>query len=218
MRKRVLTIGLLLILGALFILDQGVQILAPVAESVGLSTRYAKRDVVMPPTLFSVAAASYSFTSESLAGGGEFVGSVEVVDARQVGFYVMNEGNFSLWRAGQPASLMLANPSAVSYNFTFSPVSSGTYYFVYDNQENSPLVVVFSLSSVQDTQVLSPLVGYAAYELLFLGVVFSVLGLRGGRKAQPKHAIEEIWKCKFCGAKNRAKDHTFCTKCGRAQG
>ena len=221
MRRRTLTLGVLLVLLAIFVLEQGAQVLTPLAEVAGLTTQYTKYDVVVPPTLYSVPAANYSFALESLPGGGQYVGSLEVADGRQVGFYVMNEGNFSLWRFGRPASLVLDNPDAISYNFTFSPSLSGTYYFVFDNGENSPLVVVFALSSVQGVVVLNPFVAYVGYELLFVGVVLSFFGLRGGggkgetkRKARTGGAG---WKCKFCGAKNVGAEPTFCAKCGRAQ-
>jgi hypothetical protein len=206
---------------AIFVLEQGAQIFAPLAEVAGLSTQYAKEDVILPPTLYSVRASNYSFATETLLGGSQYVGSLEVADGRQVGFYVMDEGNYSLWRVGRPASLVLANPNAISYNFTISPSLSATYYFVFDNQEDSPLAVVFSLSSIQTVTVLNPFVGYAGYELLFLGVVLSFFGLSGGGgKPKTKRTVRKAeagWKCKFCGASNPGDTPTFCGKCGRAQ-
>lgn len=194
---------------------------APMAEVAGLSTQYTKESVVLPPTLYGVPAANYSFAVETLRGDRQYIGSLQVADGRQVGFYIMDEGNFSLWRNGRPASLILANPNVISYNFTLSPSLSGTYYFVFDNQESSPLAVVFGLSSVQNVVVLSPFVTYAGYELLLLGVVLSFFGLRGGgRKTEKKQAAkiaETGWKCKFCGARNPGEKPTFCAKCGRAQ-
>jgi len=218
MRRRTLTLGVLLLLLAIYVLEQGAQVLAPVAEVAGLTTQYTKEDVVVAPTLYTVPAENYSFALETLPGGRQYVGSLEVADGRQVGFYIMNEDNFSLWRVGRPASLVLANPDAISYNFTLSPSLSETYYFVFDNAENSPVVVVFGLSSIQNVVVLNPLVGYAGYELLFLGVVLSFFGLRGGAgKSKKKQAAEAAWKCKFCGARNVGDKPTFCAKCGRAQ-
>jgi hypothetical protein len=109
----------------------------------------------------------------------------------------------------------------ISYNFTLSAFLSGTYYFVFENQESSPLDVVFGLSSIQAITTLNPLVGYAGYELLLLGVVLCFFGLRGGgSKPETKRALHNagaVWKCKFCGAKNRADESTFCAKCGRAR-
>jgi hypothetical protein len=210
-----------LILAAIFLVEQGVQTLAPVAQTAGLSSLYTKESVVIPPTLYSVPAANYSFALETLRGDGQYVGSLQVAEGRQVGFYVMDEGNFSLWRTGRPASLVLANPNAISYNFTLSPSLSGTYYFLFDNQADTPLVVVFGLSSVQDVLVLNPFVAYAGYELLLLGVVLSLFGLGGGRsKTEKRRAVdtsEAGWKCKFCGARNHDHEPTFCAKCGRAQ-
>jgi len=225
MRRRTLTLGVLLLLAAFFVLEQGAQILTPLAELAGLSTHYTQETQILPPTLYSVPAVNYTYAAEELTGGGEFVGSLAAAGGRQVGFYVMNEGNLSLWRAGRPASLILANPSVISpYNFTLSPTSSGTYYFVFDNRDSSPQSVVFSLSSVQYVAVLSPFVQYAGIELLLLGAVVSYFGLRGGkRKIQTKiekttqRSEDAEWKCRFCGARNPAEDKLFCIKCGRAQ-
>jgi len=227
MRRRVLTLGVFLILIAVFVLEQGVQVFVPIAGLAGLSTHYTTENVILPPTLYSIPAANYSFESEELTGGGHFAGAVQVTGGREVGFYIMNEGNFSLWRAGRPASLVLAEPMAVSYNFTLSPTTSGTYYFVFDNLDSTPNVLIFSLSSVQVVTVLNPLVQYAGFELLLLGVVFSFLGLGGGKrrvkekpapaKAESTRVSNSGWDCKFCGARNSAEDHMFCSKCGRAQ-
>jgi len=210
----------ILILVGIFVLEQGPQVFAPVAEIADLSTQYTKEVAVIPPTLYNVPAANYTFTSESLEAGRQYEGSLNVGGGHEVGFYVMNAGNFTLWRASQPASLTVDNPNAISYNFTFSPTSSGSYYFIFENQENSPLVVVFSLSSLLDITVLNPFVEYAGYELLLLGIVFSLLGVSGGggRRAEAKRVgrAESGWKCKFCGARN-AGNEQFCGKCGRAQ-
>jgi hypothetical protein len=68
-------------------------------------------------------------------------------------------------------------------------------------------------------------VAYAGYELLLLGLVVSIIGVRGGRKKKETKRVvhaseierESGWKCKFCGAKNPGDKPTFCSKCGRAQ-
>ena len=44
---------------------------------------------------------------------------MEVADGHEVAFYVMDEGNFSLWRAGEPSAIILARPTVISSNFTF---------------------------------------------------------------------------------------------------
>jgi len=218
MRRKTLTLGVLLLLAAFFVLQQGAQVLAPVADIAGLSTHYAQERVVVPPTLYSVPALNFTFASEYLTGGVQFVGSVNVAEGRQVGFYVMDEGNFSLWRADRPASLVLAEPLAISYNFTISPAVSGMYYFVFENEDTTPHVVIFSLSSIQNVVLLNPLVDYAGFELLLLGLLFCFFGLRGRKgKKDAKSKPGSAWKCRFCGARNTTGDRTFCAKCGRAQ-
>ena len=217
MRRKTLTVGVLLILIGVLLFEQGVQVLTPIADIAGLSSHYTEETVILSPTLYSVPALNYSFVSEYLPSGSQLVGSLQVAEGREVAFYVMNEGNFSLWRTGRPSSIVLVEPIAVSYNFTLSPSVAGTYYFVFDNQDTGPRTVIFSLSSVQTITVLSPLLQYASFELLLLGAALSFLGLRGGKKkAKPSPVVESGWKCKFCGALNE-EGRVFCVKCGRSK-
>jgi len=217
MRRKTLTVGVLLILIGVLLFEQGVQVLTPLADIAGLSSHYTEETVILSPTLYSVPALNYSFVSEYLPSGSQLVGSLQVAEGREVAFYVMNEGNFSLWRTGRPSSIVLVEPIAVSYNFTLSPSVAGTYYFVFDNQDTGPRTVIFSLSSVQTITVLSPLLQYASFELLLLGAALSFLGLGGGKKkAKPSPVVESGWKCKFCGALNE-EGRVFCVKCGRSK-
>jgi len=217
MRRKTLTVGVFLILFAILLFEQGAQLLTPLADLTGLSSHYTTETVILSPTLYSIPASSNYSISENLPSGSQVVGSLQVAEGREVAFYVMNEGNFSLWRAGRPSVLVLVEPIAVSYNFTLSPAVSGAYYFVFDNQDNSPRTVIFSLSSTQTVTVLSPLLQYASFEMLLLGAVLSFLGLRGGKKkVKPTAVVVSGWKCKFCGASNEEK-RVFCVKCGRSQ-
>jgi len=217
MRRKTLTVGVLMFLVGILLFEQGTQVLAPLADLTGLSSHYTTEAVILSPTLYSVPASNYSFVSEGLQSGSEVVGSLQVAEGLEVAFFVMNEGNFSLWRTGHPSVLVLSEPIAVSYNFTLSPSVTGTYYFVFDNQDNSPRTVIFSLNSTQTETVLSPLLQYASFELLVLGVLLSFLGLRGGKKkAKPSPVVESGWKCKFCGTLNE-ENRVFCVKCDRSR-
>jgi hypothetical protein len=134
----------------------------------------------------------------------------------------MNQGNFSLWQRGRPSVVVLVQPAAISYNFTFSPPAAGTYFFIFDNQDNSPRSLIFSLSVVENVTVLSPYVQYAGLELILIGAVLSYLGLRGGRKQRappPAPEVSEVsgWSCKFCGAVNEDLQAQFCSKCDRSR-
>jgi hypothetical protein len=217
MRRKTLTLGVLLIIAGVLLFQQGTQVLAPLADITGQASHYTQETVILSPTLYSVPASNYSFVSEDLSSGSQLVGSLQVAEGREVAFYVMNEGNFSLWRTGHPSALVLAEPIAVSYNFTLSPSVAGTYYFVFDNQDNSPRTVIFSLSSAQSVTALNPLLQYADFELLFIGVILLFLGLRGGKKkSKPSPIVESGWKCKFCGAMNE-EERAFCVKCDRSR-
>ncbi len=217
MRRKTLTLGVLLIIAGVLLFQQGTQVLTPLADITGQASHYTQETVILSPTLYSIPASNYSFVSEDLSSGSQLVGSLQVAEGREVAFYVMNEGNFSLWRTGHPSALVLAEPIAVSYNFTLSPSVAGTYYFVFDNQDNSPRTVIFTLSSAQSVTALNPLLQYADFELLLIGVILSFLGLRGGKKkSKPSPVVESGWKCKFCGAMNE-EALAFCVKCGRSR-
>lgn len=217
MRRKTLTVGVFLILAGVLLFQQGTQVLTPLADITGQASHYTQETAILSPTLYSVPASNYSFVSEDLSSGSQLIGSLQVAEGREVAFYVMNEGNFSLWRTGRPSALVLAEPIAVSYNFTLSPSVAGTYYFVFDNPDNSPRTVIFSLSSAQSVIALNPLLQYADFELLLIGVILSYLGLRGGKKtSKPSPVVESGWKCKFCGATNE-EARAFCVKCNRSR-
>ena len=221
MHRTALIIGILLILGGVFLLNQGTQLLVPLAESAGLTSHYTRENAVLQPTLFSVPASNYTFTTVNLSSDNQLVGSLQVSNERQVAFYIMNEGNFSLWRQGHPSAVLLAQPVAVSYNFTFTPPSAGVYFFIFDNQDNTAHTVIFNLNTIENVTVLSPFVQYAALELLLIGIVLTSLSLKGGKKERSKaqETVQEVtgWRCEFCGAINADLNGQFCTSCQRSR-
>ncbi len=220
MRKTVVVIGLLFMLAGGFVVYEGVQTLTPAAEALGLVSHVQTETSLVPQTLLSVAPSNYSFVPADLPSGVQVKGSFQVVDSREIALYVMDGGNFSLWRAGRPSTIILAKPIAISANFTIAPPTPGTYYFIFDNQDStSKRTVIFSLSVLQDTPILSPYLADSGYILFGLGIVLFAIGARTG-KAKPKpestKVREEVVRCRFCGAK-LAKGEMFCAKCGRAQ-
>jgi hypothetical protein len=222
MRIRVLTLGLLLMLVGGFLVYQGVAVLNPIAEVLGLVSHVQTERLLIPSTLLSVAASNYSFVPADLQGGVQVAGSFQVVDGREIAMYVMDEGNFSLWMTGHPSAIILAKPIAISYNFTLTPHATGTYYFIFDNEDTSRRTVIFSLSLVEDIAVVNPVVSYAGYEIFALGIIVFAIGARTGkRKPKPepeviRETVEATQRCKFCGAE-LAEGEKFCAKCGRAQ-
>jgi len=189
------------------------------AEAFGLVSRTQVERTLVAPTLLAVPALDYTFVSVDLKGGTDVRGSLQVVGSREVALYVMDEGNFTLWRAGHSSTVVLARPIVISYNFTFSVQSTGSYYFIFDNQDTARRTLIFSLTGIEHEFMLSPLVAYADYELLALGLALTILGLRGGKKrveAEQAPPVEKGPKCRFCGS-TLGRDGVFCEKCGRAQ-
>jgi len=201
-----------------FIINQEPQLLTPIAGAFGLVSYVQTVTTITEPTLISVAPSNYTYLPVDLTARVQATGMLIVSNGKEVGFYVMNEGNFSEWRSGHPSRVVLARPFVVSYNFTFTPIAGGTYFFVFDNQDTSRRVVIFSLSIVRNRIVLQPVAEYAGYELLVIGILLAVLGLKTGRN-KPVKSLEARtigWICKFCGAENNSAQ-SFCSNCGRSQ-
>jgi hypothetical protein len=213
-----LTIGLLILLAGVYLFEQGPQILTPIAEVFGLVTYAPIVTPVIAPTLFAVPALNYTALPETLSGEVQVKGSLEVSDGREIAFYVMDAGNFSEWHAGQPSVILLAKALAITYNFTFTPKISGNYYFVFDNQDTTRRTVIFSLSTVQVLTVLSPLVDYAGFEAILVGILLSAAGIKTGKKkpVPQKVSVDGAWKCKFCATEN-SSSNVFCATCGRSR-
>ncbi|HKM74827.1 MAG TPA: hypothetical protein VJZ32_00240 [Candidatus Bathyarchaeia archaeon] len=214
MRRTILTIGLLLTLAGVFVMNQGVQILTPVATVFGMASYVQVENPVITSTLVTIQPTNYSYLSANLDGNVQVSGTIQVEAGQEIGFYVMDEGNLSLWKLGQPANILLAKPSTISSNFTLTPPTTGTYFFVFDNPDQNGRVIVFNASSVRNVPVLPPFIQYAPYELLLVGIPLIILGLKTGKKSRSKKSVAK--KCRFCGGKIQI-DQTFCPKCKRSQ-
>jgi len=152
------------------------------------------------------------------------IGMVQVEGESQIGFYIMNKGNFSQWRQGGPSTVALAKTDISNYNFTFIPAGSGLYYFIFNNQGAGHENILFTLNTVSYTMTPSPIVQYADFELLIIGILLTIIGIKTGKKARSwkepyvTAAAEDDTtpKCKFCG-KELVTGELFCPKCRRSQ-
>lgn len=217
MRWLMLGIGLLIIGAGLYVGNQGTQILIPVAQVTGLASQGVSITPIISSTLLSVPASNYTYLTANLKENTRTSGLLQVEGGSEIGFYVMNDGNFSAWSHGYPSVTSLAKPDAISYNFTFTPDMSGVYYFVFSNQDPVHKNVLFTLKTVESTTIPSPFIQYADVELLMLGVILTIVAVRTGKK-HPKYTSEDEGevKCKFCG-KKLITGEMFCSKCGRSQ-
>ena len=217
MNRSLLIIGLLFMAAGFFVLNQGAQILTPVAELTGLASQVQTEMPILPPTVLTVPASSYTFLPANLPGGVTAKGSLQVGNGQEIAMYVMDEANFTQWQAKHTGEVILAKPMVISYNFTIAPKVTGTYYFIFDNQDTTKRVVIFSLSVLENTTVVSPLIGNAGLGLFAFGIIFFAIGAKTGkRKPKPSETPGTRVRCRFCGAEFPT-DETFCAKCGRAQ-
>jgi len=181
-RRKILTIGLLLLLTGVFTLEQGPLFLSPIAQTLGLASQYQTEVPILPPTLIAVPPTNYTSLPADLRGGIQVDGALEVAGGHEVAFYVMDQGNFSKWRAEEPSAIILARPTIISSNFTFTPATSSTYYFVFDNQDTARRVIIFRLNTVENTTLLNPILEFAGYEILLVGIILCLLGIKSGQK------------------------------------
>jgi hypothetical protein len=214
MNRSLLIVGLLLIVAGLFVLNQGAHVLTPIAELTGLASQVQTERPIVSPTAQTVPASDYTFLSANLQGGVTAKGSLQVGNGQEIALYAMDEENFAQWQSKHTGKVILAKPMAISYNFTISPKASGTYYFIFDNQDTTKRVVIFSVSVLENTIVVSPVIENAGFELFALGIVLFAIGVRVG-KGKPKPQETGV-RCRFCRARIPTGE-TFCAKCGRAQ-
>ena len=217
MRRFTLTFGLLIILAGLYLASQGTQILTPLAQVTGLVSRGVSVTPIISSTLLSVPASNYTYLTADLRKNVQTTGLLQVEGGSEIGFYIMNAGNFSDWRHGYSSMTALAKPDAINYNFTFVSDGSGVYYFVFSNQDPSHKNVLFTLNTVENTTIPTPLIQYADFEMLTIGVLFTIIGIKTGKKSARRSSMDDdATKCKFCG-KRLATGEMFCPKCGRSQ-
>lgn len=196
--------------------------LAPVAEVTGQMTGIVSVTPLVSSTLLSVPASNYTYLTVNLRENVKTNGIVQVESGTPVGFYIMTSGNFTQWRHGNPSAVALAEPDAINYNFTFVPNVDGLYYFIFSNQDTGHKDVIFSLNAVTYTTTPSPIIQYAEFELMIVGILLIIIGIKTGKKKsrtwkEPVTAIDDkATKCKFCG-KPLGTDEMFCSKCGRSQ-
>jgi len=217
MNRSLLVIGLLLMVAGFFVLNQGTQMLTPVAELTGLVSQVQTERPIVPPTILTVPPSDYAFLPATLRAGVTAKGGLQVGNGQEIAMYVMDERNFAQWQAKHTGEVLLAQPMVISYNFTISPKATGTYYFIFDNQDTTKRVVILSISVLENTTVISPIIENAGFELFALAIVFFAIGVRTGkRKPKPQDVLETRVRCRFCGAKIGTGE-AFCAKCGRAQ-
>jgi len=210
-----------MIISGLYFMNRGTESLYPLAGAAGLIINVRSQVAVVPPTLLTVAPSDYTYLNVELKQGAQTTGRVQIEGGGEMGFYIMNVGNFSEWRHNRPTVIELAQPNAINYNFTFIPRDSGTYYLVFSNQDPIRKNVIFTLSAVETVASPSPFVEYAGFEALTIGLLLSIVAAKTGKKrSKPTKIMEptkilDDEKCKYCGARKELSE-TFCSKCGRS--
>jgi len=81
----------------------------------------------------------YTSHNKTLSDGDKLHILVEVTSGGNSGidFYVMDEPNYNLWKAGESASPEISRTSITTYDSDWVVPYDGTWYFVYDNTYGS---------------------------------------------------------------------------------
>ena len=189
--------------------------LYPLAGITGLASNVQTQVAIVPTTVLSVTPSNYTSFPLELRKV-QINGKVQVEGGSEIGFYIMNEGNFSAWRQSRPTMVELAQPAAINYNFTFVPRYVGRYYLVFSNQDPVRKNVVLTVNAAESLAVVSPFVQYVHYEALLVGFLLCLVAIKTGKRASKISRESHGPRCRFC-KHPLASSLTFCPNCNRSQ-
>jgi len=186
MRRRILTVGAILLLVAVYLLLSP-DVVETLARTFGAVRTTQRDEMIVAPTLLRVAPSNYSYISQIFSTQEfteqHFTGKISVGGDQSIDFYVMNQGNFTLWLNEQPASISVSALSAKNYTFTLKLDRADTYYFVFDNSySHDRKNVVFSLLLEEQTQEIDPTVNYLVLLFSVVAVILVVYGATGPKR------------------------------------
>jgi len=186
MRRRILTVGVILLLIGVYLLLRP-DVVEALARSFGAVRVIQRDEMIVAPTLLRVAPSNYSYISEIFSAQKfteqSFTGRISVGGDQTIDFYVMNRENFTLWLNGQPASISVSALSVKNYTFTLKLGRADTYYFVFDNTYSKDRKnVVFSLSLDELVQEVNPTVNYMVLLLLIIAVILVAYGAKSPKR------------------------------------
>lgn len=187
MRRRILTVGVILLLIAVYLLLSP-DVVETLARTFGALRTTQRNEPIVKHTLLRVAPSNYSYISQIFSTQKfteqRFTGNISVGGDQSIDFYVMNQGNFTLWLNGQPASVSVSALSAKNYTFALKLDRADTYYFVFDNTySHDGKNVIFSLLLEEQTQEVDPTVNYLVVPLFsVVAVILVVYGATGPKR------------------------------------
>ena len=210
-----------MIVGGLFVVVPGVF----GQEGVGLGLAPGPKP---SQYLVKIAPGNYSYLSYNMRANAELTVTISA-GTEAVDFYLMNEGNFSMWNRASSSSSQVYPQSALNvknYSFDISgPGTAQTYYLVFVSRSASSqtdVLVHYSLQVAPDSSVAA-----LPTALLGIGVILALAGARFGGKKGGAEVVQAASpppptdagrpKCKYCGAELTG-DTGFCSSCGRSQG
>lgn len=186
MRRRVLTIGVILLVITVYLLLSP-DLVETLARTFG-AIRTTERDkMIVAPTLLRVEPSNYSYVSQMLSTERftelSFTGTIGVGGDQGIDFYIMNQGNFTRWVTGQSALISVSALSAKNYTFTLRLTRADTYYFVFDNTySNDRKNIVFSLLLEEQAQEVDPSANYFVLLLLIVACILVAYGATGPKR------------------------------------
>lgn len=201
----------------LIVLAVGIILLYTDVGTTMLSTTSIGKEPIFEDVLMPIQEGNYSFIQLYLSSTDLLDGGFNVMGREYVGFYIMDQRNFDLWRRDQVARMSKWSPPTQNFTFSFKPNSTGNYYFVFDNTDSSRRTnLIFNLSREVKVYTPNENVRVMNYLLVIAGAALAYFGVSRTLKSRGEYKGKDAIKCKFCGAKMRPKD-IFCPKCKKSQ-
>jgi hypothetical protein len=182
MAHRLLVVGLVLAAVGAVLVALGPPTVDTLALRVGLATQDTQSRVVAQQTAVPVPSLNFSPYSFTLEEGEAAMGTFVVTGNRTMTFLFLDEPNFRLWEAEQPANYLYASEFVGSLTATVRPLQAGLHYLVFKNDGPAPLTVLFQLSAAREIITPLPLSTIGSPTLIGIGAVVAVLAVRRDRR------------------------------------
>ncbi|MDG6996733.1 MAG: hypothetical protein JRN52_12495 [Nitrososphaerota archaeon] len=216
-KKLVLAGVVILLVGGYFLYSPSTY--GMVASFSGLSTSAVTYDQNFA---LQVKSSNYAFEAISLTPKDSLSLTFQA-DSPGVNFFLMNSGNFSVFRGGVSSAYSVYPQSKLAvenYSFQFTPtVPNGTYYLVFTSVSSNATTSVLAHAVVLTS---NKVVGsdYVPIAIILAGLTLLGIGINFGKKQPEKKTVPVVKStqptCRYCKATLKP-DSPFCPSCGKSQ-
>jgi len=165
------------------ILTIGVLMLTMVGQYVTMDVQQVQMHEIEPHAEFLVG--DFVDRTYTLPGSVHVLGTVGVSQApsnqtSDVRFLVFDADNYQKWSSGDQASFVYSTDKQGQFNYTFTPGTTGTYHFVFDNRASvykKYVTLTIAYEEVITSRIPDPRVGYLSFGLILVGSLVFLYGM-----------------------------------------